>query len=614
MGEHLVKKLSKAEDRAIYSRQLLNDVAALGQMLDQGLFERQPLRIGAEQEFCLVDKDWYPAPKALEILERLKDDHFTTEIALYNLEVNLEPLILEGRCFSKLHKEVISMISKVNDAAKVFKTKPLLTGILPTIMPKHLKENFMTPAERYFALNETMRSLRGRNFDLHIKGIDEVSLMHDSVLFEGCNTSFQAHLQIDPYDFVKSFNWSQAIAGPVLSICANSPILQGKELWDETRIALFAQSIDTRASSYQLNEREARVSFGQSWATGTAVDIFKENIVRFRSVITTDFEKDSLQELSNGTIPKLRALNLHNGTVYRWNRPCYGITDGKPHLRIECRYIPAGPSIVDEIANMVFWIGLMSGRPAKFDEVDKKMDFKDVKSNFFNAARYGMASQMYWEGKLIPVDQLILGELIPMAAKGLKKVDIDPKDIEYYLNIIRDRVKGQNGSRWCRLSYRKLNVKYKKIDASRALVAAIYKNQKEERPISSWEVIDEDIEITAERYKKVNQLMNRSVITANENDSAEFVAAIMEWKNIHHMPIIDDAGKLKGLVTTTDIEGMKSAGKTAAVSEFMKTDIVVVNPETEIAQAKDIMENAQIGCLPIINYGSLVGIITRSDF
>ena len=611
MGEHVVKKLSSAKDRATYNKQLINDIAALEMMLNMGMIEESPLRIGAEQEFCLIDTQGSPSAKALEVLGRISDNHFTTEIAKYNLEANLDPIVLNGRCFSKMHAQLNAFITKADKAAKAEDSRILLTGILPSIVPEHLEDSFMVPAQRYLALNETLAALRGKSFDLRIKGADEVNLMHHSVLFEGCNTSFQVHLQIQPDDFTRSYNWAQAIAGPILSVCTNSPLLLGRELWSETRIALFNQSIDTRASAYHLHEREARVSFGENWAKGTAVDIYKENILRFRSILTSDSEADSLWELSEGRIPKLKALALHNGTVYRWNRPCYGVTDGKPHLRIECRYIPSGPTVTDEIANTMLWIGVMSGRPQKYDDMSRSMHFKDVKSNFFNAARYGMASQMYWEGELIAAGELVLEKLIPMAKEGLNKMHVDSDDIEYYLNIIKERIETIDGSRWMQLNYRKLREEHKRIDACRMLTKAIYENQKIGTPVSSWQDI-EHVSANGWERKTVRQCMIRKVITAQEKDSARLAAKLMQWREIHHLPIIDAQGKLSGLVSWSDMQAMEESDTT--VSDFMRKEVIVVNPTESMKMARSLMNEHQIGCLPVVSRGALVGIITQNDF
>ncbi|MEX0289848.1 MAG: CBS domain-containing protein, partial [Flavobacteriaceae bacterium] len=488
MGELSVKRLAKSSDKTSYIKNLISDIAALERMLEQDRFQKTPVHIGAEQEFCLVNEQWEPSDQAMEILKSLNDEHFTSELTLYNLEINLDPLELKDDCFSVLHEELEELLKKAEKAAALRNNKVVLTGILPSLRNKFLGLDYMTGLKRYKLLNEAIKNVRRDDIELHIKGVDEINLHHDSIMFEGCNTSFQLHLQIDPAEFRDTYNWAQAIAGPVLSICTNSPLLMGRELWEETRIALFTQSVDTRASSFVLDEREPRVGFGNAWATGSAADFYKDSIVRFRSLITTDFDTDSLEELQKGTTPKLRALNLHNGTVYKWNRLCYGVAEGIPHLRIENRYLPSGPSTEDEIANMMLWVGIMMGRPAQFDNIHEKMDFKDAKSNFFNAARYGMAAQFYWDNTLISSHDLLLDHFLPMAFRGLYKMNISPKDAEHYLSIIENRIRTQNGSRWAVKSYRHLRNQYNFPEASRVLTATMYERQQKGYTVDAWQL------------------------------------------------------------------------------------------------------------------------------
>jgi len=317
MGELKVTKLTNKEDKANYIFHLLKDIEALDFMIKNDLIEKSPIRIGAEQEFCLTDEEFMPSGNAVELLQEINDNHFTTEIGNYNLEINLDPIELKNDSFSKLHHQLKGLLYKANKIAKSKNTKVLLTGILPTLTFKHVGIQNMTPIDRYSVLNEAIKESRKQDFNIHIKGIDEVSFLHDTVMLEGCNTSFQMHLQVNPDMFIDTHNWAQAISGPILSACTNSPLLFGKELWSETRIALFTQSVDTRANSFLLNEKQSRVSFGDNWSEGSVADIFRDNVSRFRSLVTTEFIKDSVEMLEKGEIPGLKALNLHNGTVYR---------------------------------------------------------------------------------------------------------------------------------------------------------------------------------------------------------------------------------------------------------------------------------------------------------
>lgn len=613
MGVKTVKKISSVSERKLYEQHLLSDIRALEYMCENGLIEEGVIRIGAEQELCIVDNDWYPAAAAMPLLEKLGDEHYTTEISRYNLEINLDPKLLAGNCFFNMQKDLDNYLDRLSSKAAEMDIKAVLTGILPSISLRHLKAEYMTPVERYYALNSLMKELRGREFDLHIKGVDEVTLKHDSVLFEGCNTSFQAHLQVEASDFVSSYNWAQMIAGPVLSICTNSPLLLGRELWDETRIALFAQSVDTRASTYHLHEREARVSFGDDWARGTAADIFKQEVLRFRSLLTSDFDEFSEEMLQNGKIPKLKALNLHNGTIYRWNRACYGLTNGKPHLRIENRYIPAGPTTTDEIANMALWIGLMRGRPAAFDNLQDKVDFKDVKTNFLLAARYGMSSRFHWGNALICSEDLLKEVLLPIAYRGLVESGVARRDADYYLGIIEKRIDHQNASQWMRKSYRALKGHLKKTDACRALTSAIYRNQQRRIPVSAWSLLKEDLNIRLETEKYVHQHMNRNVETARVDDNAGFIAQLMTWRKIHHMPVIDEKGVLKGIITATDVDQCKEKLKDLAVADVMNKVVITISPDHTIYQAREMLEKHRIGSLPVVDNHHLVGILTKND-
>jgi hypothetical protein len=249
MGDHNISSLSNQNLRSSFINHLLNDVKALEWMLNDKMFETGITRIGSEQEFCLVSENWRPSRKAELILKEINDPHFTTELARYNLEINLDPIELKGNCFSVVEEQLTNFLDKAERIAKQFGNKIILTGILPTISKHELALKYMSGNPRYAELNKMMKDVRGDDFELHIRGVDELSVKHDSVLFEACNTSLQLHLQIDPDDFSSNYNWSQAISGPVLGVCTNSPLLLGRELWSETRIALFQQSIDTRNSS-----------------------------------------------------------------------------------------------------------------------------------------------------------------------------------------------------------------------------------------------------------------------------------------------------------------------------------------------------------------------------
>lgn len=615
MGSLDVSVLNKKKDKAHYIHQLLKDIEALDIMIEQNLIEKSPIRIGAEQEFCLVDYEFMPQKNSLQVLDTINDEHFTTEIGQYNLEINSDPVLFEKDCFSKLHKQLKELLTKAKNAAAQHDTRICLTGVLPTLRIPHVSEEYMTKIKRYAVLNEALKDSRGQDFYIHIKGVDELNFLSDSVMLEACNTSFQTHLQVNPDNFIDTYNWAQAISGPVLSACTNSPLLFGKELWAETRIALFNQSVDTRANSFVLNEKQSRVSFGSHWEKGTVSSIFKDNISKFRSLLTSEFEGNSVEVLKSGTIPKLKALNLHNGTVYRWNRVCYGVGGGKPHLRIECRYLPSGPTLTDEIANMMFWVGLVVGQSKEYENIQDKMDFKDVRSNFYKACRYGVDSIFTWNGKKIAAKDLILDELLPMAYRGLYKAGILPEDVEYYLTIIENRLKSWTGSEWMVKSYRNLQKSKKPFEALQVLTSYMYEKQEHDYPVDSWTLLEDGMMSHFNIKRIVKHNMNAKIFSVGEKDSLELVLHIMKWNNIHHMPVINNQKEIIGILSWKDIQSVENNELLVkqTVKELMNTTIISVRPDQTIQEAKDLMKRNNISCLPVIYKGKLVGIITSND-
>ncbi|MAE87596.1 MAG: signal transduction protein [Flammeovirgaceae bacterium] len=616
MGDHIINPGAGDDARLHFISHLLSDINSLEYMLQNRLIEDDVIRVGAEQELCLVNDHWRPAKKALEVLESINDPHFTSELALYNAEIILDPLTFEGDAFSKMEKQLRALLQKAEVAATENDLSIILTGILPTISKHELDLEYMTPSPRYHAINNLLTGVLGSDFRMHFTGVDELSIAHNSMMFEACNTSFQMHLQINPGDFEQAYNWSQVIAGPVLGICANSPLLLGNELWSETRIALFQQSIDTRKISRYQNRQQARVAFGSSWVKGSVADFYKKEISKYRILLTKTIEEYSMQELEGGKVPKLSALNLHNGTIYRWNRPCYGVSDGKPHIRIENRYIPAGPTVADELANFAFWAGLMMGRPTEYNDPSALMDFEDVKSNFIKAARYGTDVLLNWMGRKVTLKQLVLDELLPMAQAGLKRMNIDSADIDRYLEIIRGRALSHTGSEWITKNYRLLKRKLKTDDALILLTKALHRNQKEYDTVSEWTDI-EDHSTDSSKVTNVRHLMSTTLVTADSSDSALLTLQYMKWNNIHHLPVVNRKEVLVGLITWThltehwDTDYLEDHSLSAA--DIMIRDIITVNNTASIGHAVSLMQNNDIGCLPVMQEGHLVGILTAKD-
>ncbi len=623
MGQHDVKKDFDARQLRLFEKHLLNDIRAIEQMESAGLFEGDVRRIGAEQEMFIIDSTGKPAPAAMELLERLDDDHFTTELARFNIELNLPPLSFEADCLSRLEATLRNLISQARKAAHSLNTDIVLIGILPTLSKSDFSLEFMTPKPRYFALNDAIMKLRGREYEIFLRGTDELYIKHDSVMFESANTSFQVHFQTSPEHFAQYYNIAQAVAAPSLSVAANSPVFLGKRLWRESRIPLFQQSIDTRRHPLHLRKSLARVSFGTQWVRQSVTEIFKEDITRFRVMMGTQIDEDSLEVLQAGGIPKLKALQLHNGTVYRWNRPCYGITDGKPHLRIENRIFPAGPSIVDEVANAAFWFGLISGMAREYGDITRRMDFDDAKTNFIAAARRGLRAQFTWfGGKTVPAPDLIINELLPLAEQGLKASGIDSGDISHYLGIIRDRVKtGQTGAEWLLNSWAKMQCARTTHECLATITLAARDRQRGKKPVHEWPLARPAKKSDwRTHFRRVEQFMSTDIFTVGEDDSIELVLNMMEWRTIRHVPVENHSNELVGVVDYLSLLSLIKNHRQEKdillqpVKMIMRRNVPTVTPDTGTQDALNLILEHGASCLPVLHEGILVGIITEHDF
>jgi CBS domain-containing protein/gamma-glutamylcysteine synthetase len=602
---------------------LLNDVLALERMIDEGHIETGVRRIGAEQELCLIDRAGKPAPDAERVLESLNPECFSPELGAFNLEFNLEPTLFGGDCLSRLEAGLSSHLEEAREAAAKWGYEVVMVGILPTMQKTDLGLESMMGRPRYHALNSAMKRLRRGAFELRLIGTDELILQHDSVMLEACNTSCQVHFQVDPEEFARLYNIAQVITAPVLAAAVNSPILFGRRLWRETRIALFQQAVDTRPTGTHVTEKSARVSFGNDWVRESALEIFREDITRFRVVLGIDLEEDPFEKLQRGEAPELEALQLHNSTVYRWNHPCYGVLDGKPTLRIENRALPAGPSVLDEVANAAFWFGLASAFAEEYSDIRTAIGFDNAKNNFLAAARLGLDAQMQWiDGKTIPARELIRNELLPMAREGLEAQGIDAGDMDRFLGAIEGRVtNGRTGSAWLLESFSAMSEEAKLSQKLSALTAASLERQKRNLPVHEWELARlEDAADWKSINHRVEQYMTTELFTVHENEVIDLVASVMDWKHIRHVPVENDDGKLVGIVSYRSLLRLMArsipngvAGP-IPVSEVMQREIVTASPRTTTLEAIDLMKRKRVACLPVVNEGRLVGIVTERDF
>src|SRR5882757_7543140 len=418
-------------------------------MLAQSRFESDRPLTGMEIECNLVDADYQPAMSNRNVLDAIADPAYQTELGAYNIEFNVPPRPLPGHTGLDLEAEVRASLNDAETKANASGAHIVMIGILPTLMPEHLNEGWMSESTRYRALNDSIFTARGEDIPINITGPEPLSWQAASIAPESACTSMQLHLQVAPAEFAANWNAAQVLAGPQLALAANSPYFFGHQLWAETRIEVFTQSTDTRSEELKTQGVRPRVWFGERWIA-SIVDLFKENIRYFPSLLPEVSDEDPVAELAAGRIPQLSELRLHNGTVYRWNRPVYDVVDGRPHLRLENRVLPAGPTVIDMLANSAFYYGMLRSLSEEDPPLWTRMSFAAARANFLAAAQHGMDARLHWPGLgEVSPPELVLGTLLPMAHEGLRRWGVDTEVRDRFLGVIEGRAKtGRNGARW----------------------------------------------------------------------------------------------------------------------------------------------------------------------
>jgi CBS domain-containing protein/gamma-glutamyl:cysteine ligase YbdK (ATP-grasp superfamily) len=623
MGRQDLETDDSAAQLRRFEERLISDADALERMLEMGVFETGIRRIGLEQEFFLIDENGRPAPRAMEVLEDLGGDGiiYQTELALFNVEVAVPPQEFTGDCLSLVEQDLRRHMGIIRRAAHRHGVNVLAIGILPTLGWEHLTLEHMTPKPRYRALNDRVMAMRGGQMRIHIRGTDILHATHDNVLLEAFNTSFQLHMQVAPDEFAVVYNAMQLATALAVAASGNSPLLLGHRLWEETRVALFRQSVDTRTDHHLRRGSRPRVFFGDGWVKNSILELVRDDVSRFRVVLPVDDDEPLAGKvLDEGGIPKLSSLALHNGTIYRWNRPCYGVADGVPHLRIENRPMPAGPTAVDSIANAALLFGLTLGLVEEYGDVAGKLAFHDCKANFYNAASNGLRAALHWlDGRTHAADELILLTL-PLAAKGLSSAGVAEADINRLLDLIGERVSsGKTGSRWMLDGFNRLRAVVPQDEALQSLVQGYLQRQLTGRPVHTWEpsqMPDRDRRRAA--YMKVAQIMSKDLITVHEEDTVTLAEAMMRWEGIRHIPVENDDGELVGMFTLADVvQALRQRGGDDGglrIGEIMHKNPRTVSPDTPTLEAIRLMREENLSALPVVEGQKLEGILTDSDF
>ena len=455
-------------DYARFAERLEECLSALGQLLDRPGFGTGPATVGAELELFLVAAD-RPLPHNQAIRVAVADPRITVELDRFNLELNTSPVPLAGRPFATLGTELNVLLDHVAHAARDHAGRLALISMLPTLTQADLGPAVMTDVPRYRALNAGLRRLRQDPFRIRIAGQDPLELASEDVALEGATSSFQVHLRVDPVDFTRTYNAVQLATAPALAISGNSPIFLGHRLWEETRIALFKQSVDDR-QAHSPRRRLARTALGTGWLRGGALELFTES-VRLHQPLLPVLGAPGPPTGSSKQPPPLDELRLHQGTVWRWNRAIYDPASGG-HLRIEMRALPAGPTVIDMLANAAFLIGLSLWLAGQDQQWTYALPFERADHGFYRAAQQGLSALLSWpaghrdQTRTLPAARLVT-ELVPAARQGLLQAGVAAAEADSLLAVISARVaSGQTGAVWQRAA---LAAAERRHDRERAL-------------------------------------------------------------------------------------------------------------------------------------------------
>ena len=490
MGERISPATFTREDRTRYRRKVHRCLDVFALMLDAFRFDTDSPMTGLELELALADADGEPAMRNGEILADLGDPSFQKELGQFNLELNARPRMIAGDGFADYERDLTERLGRADEHARKLGAGVVMIGILPTLTPAHAVIANMSQEARYLSLNEQIIAARGEDIVLDIRGEERLQVTTDSIAPEAAGTGAQPHLQVSPDDFAAYWNASQAIAGIQIAIGANSPFLFGRRLWHETRVALFEQATDTRSEELKAQGVRPRAWFGERWIA-SIFDLFEENVRYFPPLLPICEDEDPVEVLHSGGVPTLSELRLHNGTIYRWNRPVYDIMGGRPHLRVENRVLPTGPTVADLLANIAFYFGLTRALAEEDRPVWSQLTFSAAEENFHAGARLGVNATVHWPrlGE-VKVTDLVLEWLLPKAYEGLDRYGVDPRIRDRLLGIVEQRcLTGRTGAVWQLATVEAEERRgLDRPAALRAMLQRYVELQRSGEPVHTWEM------------------------------------------------------------------------------------------------------------------------------
>jgi gamma-glutamyl:cysteine ligase YbdK (ATP-grasp superfamily) len=492
MGEDVAKTEFSRHDRRRYREKVRRCLDVFARMLTESHFDFERPLTGLEIEFNLVDDDQNPAMRNAEVLNAIANDDFQTELGQFNIEINVAPRSLAGASVDGLERELRASLNDAEQRSQGLGAHIVMIGMLPTLTPEHLTVDAISANPRYALINEQIFAARGEDLHISIDGPERLSTYADTIAPEAACTSVQFHLQVSPQGYADTWNAAQCLGGVQLALGANSPFFFGKELWRETRVALFEQSADTRPDELKAQGVRPRVWFGERWIT-SVFDQFEENVTYFPALLPICDDEEPAEVLARGDTPRLGEMRMHNGTIYRWNRPVYDVYQGQPHLRVENRVLPAGPTVVDVLANGAFYYGLLRVLAEQDRPVWSQMSFAAAEDNFYAGARHGINAKIYWPGLgEVPATELVLRRLLPLAHEGLSAWGVDSSVADRLLGIIEQRcITHTNGAEWQARTFHSIDDEKQPLDRSYALremLRRYVEHMHSNEPVHTWQV------------------------------------------------------------------------------------------------------------------------------
>jgi gamma-glutamyl:cysteine ligase YbdK (ATP-grasp superfamily) len=489
MGKDVETNNYTGEDRMRYREKVRTCLDVFGRMLSESAFDFDRPLAGLEIELNLVDGEADPAMRNARVLAAIADPAFVTELGQFNIEINVPPRSLAGDGLAGFEAQVRASLNAAEEHASDVGAHLAMIGILPTLRRELLTRQVLSANPRYALLNEQIFAARGEDLLIEIDGVDHLRVRCDSIAPEAACTSVQFHLQVSPQRFAAYWNAAQAMAAVQVGLGANAPFLFGRELWRETRIPLFEQATDTRAAELKAQGVRPRVWFGERWIT-SIFDLFEENVRYFAPLLPVCEDEDPVAAFERGEAPRLAELRLHNGTIYRWNRPVYDVTDGMPHVRVENRVLPAGPTVVDVLANAAFYFGLVRVLAEQDRPVWTQMSFGAAEENFHVAARTGVDAVLFWPGMgRVPLTELVLRRLLPLAHQGLEESGVAAEHRDRLLGVVERRcLTMRNGASWQVETARRLGAgrSEQRDDVMRAMLREYLPRMHSNTPVHDW--------------------------------------------------------------------------------------------------------------------------------